>query len=333
MSRRSSLAGLQKRALCLVALSLVPGAGAAAVGPESANGAVTARAAGSALGDIEKMLNELGREQRTLRARFDELGRFAENAGARAVVRGRAYVRRARAGILPLGDGFDAFVEHAATMERLRRSIKTDLAEQRAFVLERARLAERLEDLERRLGPLRAERQALAGAESALLAVEDRKRAFDRAFVASAPGGHTAIYGASGPAEASTLERGFAAARGKLPFPIAGRSEVKSSRRSSSEGTGLEMRAPVGTAVRSVYPGRVAFADTYADYGLTVILDHGDRYYTVSANLSVIDVRVGEEIAANTRIGSVGDSQAGALVYFEVRHGTQTLDPAEWFGL
>ena len=48
------------------------------------------------------------------------------------------------------------------------------------------------------------------------------------------------------------------------------------------------MFAPAGSVVRAVQAGRVAFADTYAAYGRTVILDHGAGYYTVSANLGSI---------------------------------------------
>jgi septal ring factor EnvC (AmiA/AmiB activator) len=44
-------------------------------------------------------------------------------------------------------------------------------------------------------------------------------------------------------------------------------------------------------------------------------------------------VRVGDEVVSNTRIGSVGDSGTGALLYFEIRVGTETVDPAEWFGI
>ena len=85
--------------------------------------------------------------------------------------------------------------------------------------------------------------------------------------------------------------------------------------------------------MRAVFPGRVAFADSYSDYGSTVIVDHGARHYTVSASLGTLDVKVGDEVSAGERIGSVGSGASGALLYFEVRVGTETVDPAEWLGL
>lgn len=331
--------GFFARSVLFAGVSLVAGAGAAAqdVAPQPVIGEVgtqrDARRAPSVLAELEKTLNDLERQEQALRRRLAELGRRADLAGDRALVRGRAYVRRARAGILPAGEGFAAFVEHAAGLERLRRAIAADLEEQRALIIERARVAQELEEVTRRAAPLRADHEALVRAENTLLAVEDRQRAFERAFMSSAAVEHTAIYGAAGPIDPTAAKVGFAAMKGRLPFPIAGRTEVTRARRKSSDGPGLEMRAPLGTAVRAVYPGRVAFADTYGDYGTTVILDHGDRFYTVSANLGSVDVRVGDEVAANARIGTVGDLGRGALVYFEVRQGPNTVDPFEWFGL
>jgi septal ring factor EnvC (AmiA/AmiB activator) len=136
-----------------------------------------------------------------------------------------------------------------------------------------------------------------------------------------------------GPVDPTLSQAGFGALRGRLPFPIAGRTEILSARRTGSEGPGLEMRAPRGTVVRTVAAGRVAFADTYADYGKTVIMDHGKRHYTVNANLDTIDVEVGSEVETGTRIGTVGDSGQGPRLYFEIRVGKETVDPAAWFGI
>ena len=93
------------------------------------------------------------------------------------------------------------------------------------------------------------------------------------------------------------------------------------------------MRAPAGSPVRAIFPGRVAFADSYADYGRTVILDHGGGYYTLSANLGEIEVKVGNEVKGGGRIGTLGDGPAGSALYFELRIGQETADPAEWFGI
>ena len=126
---------------------------------------------------------------------------------------------------------------------------------------------------------------------------------------------------------------GFTASRGKLLFPLSGRADTKPAHREGTDGPGLEIRAPLGSPVRAVFAGRVAFADRYGPYGRLVIVDHGEHYYTVSANLGSLEVRVGQEVAAGDRIGSVGDDGQGAMLYFEVRHRTSIVPPGPWLGL
>jgi murein DD-endopeptidase MepM/ murein hydrolase activator NlpD len=326
-----------KAAFLPIAFVLLAGASGAAQDPALANSdsapAAPTRSVPSAAADLEKVLADLQREERALLQRFEALGKQANTAGARALARGRVYARLARAGLLPVGGGFRALVEHATRLERLRHGFETDLAEQKRATFERGAVARRLEELKLRIVPLQTEHEALARVESALLSADDRERAFQRAFEGAASADHTAVYGALGPNDPAELRAGFARMRGRLPFPIAGRAEVRAARRVGSEGPGVEMRAPLGTPVRAVYPGRVAFADSYADYGKTVIVDHGGRHYSVSANLGSIDVQVGDEVEVNTRLGTVGDVGRGALVYVEIRVGTETVDPMAWFGL
>jgi septal ring factor EnvC (AmiA/AmiB activator) len=126
---------------------------------------------------------------------------------------------------------------------------------------------------------------------------------------------------------------GFQSARGRLLFPVVGRAQYRQARREGTDGPGLEIDAPVGTSVRAVYAGRVAFADRYGPYGRIVILDHGDHYYTVSGNLATIDVKIGQDIAAGERVGTIGDEGQGPMLYFEVRHGSQTVPPGPWLGM
>jgi septal ring factor EnvC (AmiA/AmiB activator) len=291
------------------------------------------RAPPQVLGDVERLLSELDRRETSARRELERLRQEVAQARARTLVRGRAYVRMARAGLLPIGSGFNAFVDHAAGLERLQRSLTRDLELEQRLAARRTELDKKLTALRAERGPLEAERQILAQAQATLLSAQDREQAFLRAFTPSGPSPHSAVYGAGiGPTDPSDSSVGFAGMKGRLPFPLSGRSEILSARRAGS-GPGLEMRAPMGSPVRSVFAGRVAFADTYADYGRTVILDHGESHYTVSANLGSVEVRTGDEVPGGARIGTVGDAGKGALLYFEVRVGTETVDPAEWFGI
>jgi septal ring factor EnvC (AmiA/AmiB activator) len=172
--------------------------------------------------------------------------------------------------------------------------------------------------------------------DAARLAVADearRQEAFDRAFATSSGSTeYVAVYGGNGAAPGS-LPGGFASSKGRLLFPLAGRSEVRPAKREGIEGPALEIKSALGAPVRAVFGGRVAFADRYGPYGRLVIVDHGDHYYSVSGNLAAMDVKVGDEVSAGERLGTVGDEGRGPMLYFEIRHATQTLAPGGWLGL
>lgn len=283
--------------------------------------------------DVDRALDKLDREERAAKKELRDLAEESKQVHARAVARGRAYVRMARAGLLPVGGGFQALVDHAARLERVRHGLERDLDREQEIAARRIELGKRLDRIGLERGPLELQQRAMQQARTALLAEQDRTLAFQRAFAESGPGSHTAVYGAgTGPGDPSDVASGFAAMKGRLPFPLTGRAEIASASRNGG-GPGLEMRAPRGAPVRAVYPGRVAFADSYADYGKTVILDHGGSFYTVSANLAEITVKVGEDVGAGARIGTVGDSGSGPMLYFEIRKGADTLAPSDWFGI
>jgi murein hydrolase activator len=323
------------RSLC-AALSLAVSSGgvalAAASGTSTPDPLVPAPVArGSTAGDIDRLLSAITREEQQTVRRFEELGQRAERAELRALARGRAYVRLARAGLLPVGSGFASFVEHAARLERLRRGLEKDLLERQRSLKDRVTLGQRIEELRARRGPLEAEHEAISRAESALRSAEEREQAFQRAFVGAASNDHTAIYGGLALDEPDQDPR-FVARKGRLPFPLAGRSEVVREKRGASSGAGLSMRARPGAEVRSVHAGHVAFADSVADYGKAVIVDHGDGYFSLSGNLGAIEVKAGDELARGARLGTLANDPAATL-YFEIRNGTQTVDASEWLGL
>lgn len=286
-----------------------------------------------ALATLDRKIADLDAEEEASKRELGELGGKLAQARARSLQRGRAFYRLTRAGLLPIGGGFNELVNHALRVERARRTLATDIAMETKLRQRGGELSRSLERLARDRVALGSQRTAM---DAARVAVEDdtrRQAAFDRAFSTSAGASdYVAVYGGNG-AEPDGPSRGFAASRGRLLFPLAGRAEVRPTRREGTDGPGLEIRATVGSPVRAVFAGRVAFSDRYGAYGRLVILDHGDHYYTVSGNLAAADVRVGDEVSAGERIGSVGDEGKGGMLYFEIRHATETIPPSPWLGL
>jgi murein hydrolase activator len=286
-----------------------------------------------ALAALDRRIADLDAEEDVSKRELGELGGKIAQAHARSLGRGRSFYRLTRAGMLPVGGGFSELVSHALRVERARRGLAAELGSEK-------KLRERGVGLSRGLERIARDRVALASQRTAMdaarLAVEDesrRQQAFDRAFATSnGSTEYVAVYGGNGAAPVDTT-RGFASSKGRLLFPLAGRSEVRNAKREGTDGPGLEIKSPIGAPVRAVYGGRVAFADRYGPYGRLVIIDHGDHYYSVSGNLSAIDVKVADEVSAGERLGTVGDEGRGPMLYFEIRHATQTLPPSPWLGL
>jgi murein hydrolase activator len=284
--------------------------------------------------ELERSRSEFDHDSQTVRQQLARVDREIQEVHTRMLARGRIYARLARVGLLPIGAGVAALLRHANRVERLRATLLHDLEAERELDRRRRALTASLGDLDARRSALELKERAVAEAHTALLESRDRELAFARAFQQSSATPYAAVYGAGvGPADPTDLAAGFAGMKGRLPFPVTGRAEIHSARRSGADGPGLEMLAPLGTPVRAVYPGRVAFSDSYPNYGKTVILDHGNGYYTVSANLDVIAVATGQEVALGARLGTVGQSGRGYLLYFEIRRGSDCQDPAEWFGI
>jgi septal ring factor EnvC (AmiA/AmiB activator) len=132
---------------------------------------------------------------------------------------------------------------------------------------------------------------------------------------------------------------GFAALRGKLDFPVRGTlaSSFGAARHPDVPAEvfrkGIDIDAPLGEEVRAVEAGKVVFADRFSGYGKMMIIDHGERYYTVYAHLAELLKKAGDPVRRGEPIAQVGDSEslAGSRLYFEIRKDGKPVDPGPWF--
>jgi murein DD-endopeptidase MepM/ murein hydrolase activator NlpD len=285
-----------------------------------------------ALAALDRKIADLDAAETADKRELAGLGARVAEAHERVLTRGRGFYRMTRAGMLAIGGGFDALVTHAMHFERARRSLEAELGAERALREHGADLAHELERVARDRVAMGSQRSAMDAARIAMQDEDRRRTAFDRAFqTSSAASDYVSVYGGAS-AEPSS-GNAFATSKGRLLFPVVGKADARAARRDGTDGPGLEVRAPMGSVVRAVFGGKVAFADRYGAYGRIVILDHGDHYYSVSGNLSEVLVRLGDEITAGERIGTVGDDGQGPMLYFEIRHGAETLVPGPWLGL
>jgi septal ring factor EnvC (AmiA/AmiB activator) len=99
---------------------------------------------------------------------------------------------------------------------------------------------------------------------------------------------------------------------------------------------GIFIQTKVHQEIKAIFEGKVAFVGEVGGFGRTLILDHGDHYYTVYSALSAVDVHEGQLVNRSAVLGQSGSTQfysnsgSNSGIYFEVRHFSEPQNPMEW---
>ncbi|NBO78252.1 MAG: hypothetical protein EBV27_01130 [Actinobacteria bacterium] len=136
------------------------------------------------------------------------------------------------------------------------------------------------------------------------------------------------------------------AARGtssrSLPYklPVVGEISAvynqKGRRWSGRRHDGIDIRAPRGTVIKAVYPGKVIFSGWKKAYGRLVIMEHADGTTTWYAHMSKRIAKKGEYLEVGEKIGLVGSSghTTGSHLHFEAHNkNDETINPVTWLQL
>jgi len=197
------------------------------------------------------------------------------------------------------------------TTEKHLDEIKTVKKEKKLYL---AKLTQEKESYERALQEL--ERSA-ARIDSLLRELEQRRRA----AAAKPPSG--------------SLPKGV---KGGLPWPAEGSVLTYFGRQKHPtfntyvQRKGIEIRTLEGSAIHAVMAGTVVYADWLKGYGLVIILDHANGFFSLYAHASKILTSVGAVVASGQAIGETGDTGMTGenTLYFELREGTEPVDPLQW---
>lgn len=128
------------------------------------------------------------------------------------------------------------------------------------------------------------------------------------------------------------------ASRGMLPWPVEGKVVSFFGRQKHPtfdtyvQRKGIEIRATEGSLIHAVMPGSVVYADWLKGYGLVIILDHANGFFSLYAHASKILASVGEQVVEGQAIGETGDTGmiGENTLYFELREGAEPVDPLHW---
>jgi septal ring factor EnvC (AmiA/AmiB activator) len=134
---------------------------------------------------------------------------------------------------------------------------------------------------------------------------------------------------------ASNLPSGaFESLRGRMPAPVAGRVAARfgTKRADGPAWRGVFVKAPQGTDVRAVAPGRIAYARGMRGWGNVIIINHGGEYLSIYGFNETLLKHEGDTVKAGDVIASAGNTGGNeeSGLYFELRHLGKPIDPAGW---
>jgi septal ring factor EnvC (AmiA/AmiB activator) len=218
-----------------------------------------------------------------------------------------------------------------ATREQLR-SRYAELAERRQKLNGLRRIVEQRQQLvaaaraekERRLASLRSEGNQ---SEQKLSELEEKARRLEHLL--------DVLARQNSAADAATDIRSV---QGALAWPVQGKIIERFGKQRNAKfstvtfNNGLKIAAAPGADVRAVFAGTVLFSQWFKGYGNLVILDHGNRVFSLYGNLKAPAVTIGNRVNAGEAIAGVGESDEAhsGYLYFEIRHDNKPEDPQKW---
>ena len=99
----------------------------------------------------------------------------------------------------------------------------------------------------------------------------------------------------------------------------------------SQHHAGIDIAASTGSPVSATGAGTVRFAGFSGNYGLLVVVDHGDGVESRYAHLSRLGVQQGQAIAKGHILGLVGSTgrSTGPHLHYELRANGRPLNPLQ----
>lgn len=139
----------------------------------------------------------------------------------------------------------------------------------------------------------------------------------------------------SRPVVRTPVQGGFRKQKGRLKYPVSGTAKTRFGKRLAESGMrseGVFFSTDGPAQVKSIFRGRVLFADFLKGYGLLIIIDHGDDHISLYGHNELLYKRVGDTVDTNETIaksGVTGGLKSPGL-YFEIRNNATPVDPASW---
>ena len=92
---------------------------------------------------------------------------------------------------------------------------------------------------------------------------------------------------------------------------------------------GVNIAAPKGSQVFSVFEGVVKQIIVIPGYSHCVLIEHG-KFFTFYCKLGKVSVKNGQKVAQGTLLGTIDNNQESPEIHFELWMGTQKQNPENW---
>lgn len=125
---------------------------------------------------------------------------------------------------------------------------------------------------------------------------------------------------------------GSAGGSGQLAWPVDGPLTSPFGQRWGRLHAGLDIAPPDGTPIRAAGAGTVVLAGPQGGYGNFTCVQHTSALTTCYAHQSLIQTRVGAQVARGDVIGAVGNTgnSTGPHLHFETRVSGSPVDPMSY---
>ena len=136
------------------------------------------------------------------------------------------------------------------------------------------------------------------------------------------------LYGRAGAPLSGTPVQEF---EGVLDWPVRGRvvqrfgTRLDPKYKTRIPHNGLDLQTAPNAEVRAVFPGKVLFAAPFQGYGLTVVVHHPGRVFTLYAGLQSLKIGRNDMLSLGQILGLSTEK-----LYFEIREENQPVDPMKW---
>lgn len=133
--------------------------------------------------------------------------------------------------------------------------------------------------------------------------------------------------------------QGLSSSKGSLKRPVRGRLFQAYGRKKLSDfkdfvfHKGWEFEVSGSGVVKSVAAGQVLYKGRMPGYEEILIIDHGERYYSLYGRLAEIEVERGQIVDAEQVLSGISSSERSqsSRFYFELRKNGKAIDPAPFF--